>query len=297
MKLWDEKTLIEQKKNCSNCNVPGANDTMNVTSRVSTKNTWKDIGLTRKCPKCSGEILYKTVYGKRVGDRKNTSCKICQNAALSVANTGKRLTDATKKKLSIALKGRTFSKTTRAKIGIAKKQFYKNNPGFQSGEKNAMYGVKRVGKQNPNYGKKWSLEKKLEHHRRFSGKNAIWYGRKHTEATKRKKREIMLNHVDRLGGVGIGKKECQYLDSLSHKMGWHLRHAGNGGQFKVCGYSVDGYDEKLNIVVEYDEPRHYLPDGKLKPRDVKRMNEIKSELGCRFYRYDEKRDFFYECSQ
>ena len=79
---------------------------------------------------------------------------------------------------------------------------------------------------------------------------------------------------------------CKYFDKLSVEKGWNLRHAENGGEFLVRRYWVDAYDEKLNIVVEYDEPRHYS-GGVLKKKDVERMNRIISELNCRFFRYNE----------
>ena len=50
---------------------------------------------------------------------------------------------------------------------------------------------------------------------------------------------------------------------------------------------IDDSYKKL-IVIEYDEPHHYTWDGKLRPYDIIRMNDIISHLGCTFMRYNEK---------
>jgi very-short-patch-repair endonuclease len=58
----------------------------------------------------------------------------------------------------------------------------------------------------------------------------------------------------------------------------------NGGEhyLKDLGYWVDAYDKDKNVVIEYDEGQH----NKKKDADVRRMNEIKQKLGCKFLRYD-----------
>lgn len=57
-----------------------------------------------------------------------------------------------------------------------------------------------------------------------------------------------------------------------------LQHAENGGEFTVCGYFVDGYSPRKNIVIEYYEPFH----ERQKERDERRKQEIINELGCEF---------------
>jgi hypothetical protein len=124
-------------------------------------------------------------------------------------------------------------------------------------------------------------------------------GKPHTDATKRILREKMIDYIKNVGngkfGEHFSEKGCKYIDFLNEKNGWHLVHAKNGGEKQVCGYFLDGYDEKLNIAFEYDEPKHYTDvyNNILCERDIKRQKEIIEELGCKFYRYNEKIDKFY----
>lgn len=124
-------------------------------------------------------------------------------------------------------------------------------------------------------------------------------GIKHTDETKRLLREKMISYVKENGygefGQHFSEKGCKYIDFLNEKNGWNLVHAKNGGERQVCGYFLDGYDEELNIAFEYDEPRHYKDVYKniLTEKDEKRQQEIINELGCKFYRYNEKLDKLY----
>jgi len=122
----------------------------------------------------------------------------------------------------------------------------------------------------------------------------------HTEKTKRILREKMISYIkeNNYGSFGqhYSKKGCEYIDKLNEEMGWNLKHALNGGEYEVCGYFLDGYDEKLNIAFEYDEPRHYenVYENRLLKKDVERQNEIKDFLHCEFYRYNEKIGLLYK---
>lgn len=90
---------------------------------------------------------------------------------------------------------------------------------------------------------------------------------------------------------------CVYIDELNKKYNWHLQHGLNGGEIHVGPYSLDGYDKELNIVFEYDEPQHYIDvmNNILTEHDLNRMQYIKEQLHCRFFRYNEKLNLLYEC--
>ena len=89
----------------------------------------------------------------------------------------------------------------------------------------------------------------------------------------------------------FNRNACKYFDELSKQNEWELQHAENGGEIHLneIGYWLDAYDKNKNIVVEYDEPKHFTKNGKLKKKDIDRMNEICKHLKCEFWRYNEKK--------
>lgn len=90
---------------------------------------------------------------------------------------------------------------------------------------------------------------------------------------------------------------CEYIDKLNKEHNWNLQHGLNGGEIHVGPYSLDGYDKVLNIVFEYDESQHYIDvmNNILTEHDLNRMQYIKEQLHCRFFRYNEKLNLLYEC--
>ena len=154
--------------------------------------------------------------------------------------------------MSNAQRGRKHSEETKQKM---------------RGENNGMFGIFRCGEKNP------------------------FYGKKHDDETRKRMRISALKRISKNGGgANIGKKENDYFFYLEKEKNWDgVFHGKSGKQFIVweLGYSIDYYEPNLNIVVEYDEPKHYRC-GILKSKDVERMNIIKSHLGCRFFRYNEK---------
>jgi len=61
---------------------------------------------------------------------------------------------------------------------------------------------------------------------------------------------------------------------------------------RIIGYSLDAYDVKRNIIVEYDEPKH--EDRYQKQKDVIRQNRLLNYTQGKFFRYSEKWNRFYE---
>ena len=98
------------------------------------------------------------------------------------------------------------------------------------------------------------------------------------------------------GKPNYNVKACRYIDELNKKFGWNLQHAENGREIRIVRYFPDGYDKKLNIVFEYDEPGHYkdVENNILNEYDIERQKYIIEKLNCKFYRYNEKLDKFYE---
>ena len=122
-------------------------------------------------------------------------------------------------------------------------------------------------------------------------------GKHHTKEHKQRLREWQNERIKEFGGgANFSEKACKYIDCLNEKNGWNLQHALNGGEITCLGYWLDGYDKDLNIVFEYDEPKHYKDreNNILKDKDIERQNEIIENLHCKFYRYNEYLDLLYE---
>ena len=73
------------------------------------------------------------------------------------------------------------------------------------------------------------------------------------------------------------------------------QHAENDGEVLCLGYWLDGYDKNLNIVFEYDEPKHYIDkeNNILRDYDIKRQTRIIEKLKCEFWRYNEYLNLLY----
>lgn len=118
-------------------------------------------------------------------------------------------------------------------------------------------------------------------------------GKHLTQEDKKKKRIAAIKHIETLVGpfkTNYNKNSIPILNQISKEHNWNLQHAENGGEIEKFGYFLDAYDSKLNIVVEYDEPRHYVDvkNNILKDKDIERQNYIIEHLHCQFYRYNEK---------
>jgi len=105
----------------------------------------------------------------------------------------------------------------------------------------------------------------------------------------------MQNRVAMIHQINLGANEyanfnptaCEYFDWLNKFMGWNGQYATNGGEKEVRGYFLDYYEPSLNLVIEWDEPGHYVR-GVLREKDIRRQQEIIKELKCEFYRYNQR---------
>lgn len=270
MNTWDEKNYNEQKSNCLNNNEQEPSDTTKITKSDSTQPQWKDIGGVKKwirhCPECDDEITYTDKGNRNTAEKSKRLCKMCLAKSKRLYETPDKLErncpDCNKviqyiKGKDLSIRRHRWLRDTRENRSC--------NKCVRSGARNGMAGTSRCGKDNPNYGNKWSKKQKTRM-REISVKKYIERG------------YILTNY---------NPNACKYFDRLSKEKKWNLQHAENGGEVVVNGYFLDAYDKDRNIVVEYDEPNHFL-GGKLKQKDVDRMNEIKQTMGCTFYRYDER---------
>ena len=133
-----------------------------------------------------------------------------------------------------------------------------------------------------------------------------WKGKFHSTETKQKMSEaakgrtftaetlqkMRISASERLQGQGYvpsyNPEACKIIEEYGRKHGYNFQHAENGSEFhiKELGYWVDGYDKEKNVVIEYDESKHYI-NGELREKDVIRQKEIEKYLGCQFIRIKE----------
>lgn len=222
--------------------------------------------LARNCPKCNCEITYTNKGNRNNAEKLKRLCKMCLAKSNRIYETPDNL------KRNCPDCGILIQYTKGKDLSVRRHYWLRDVEENRSckkcvrgGKLNGMSGTCRLGKDNPNFGKKWSMEQKSRM-RKISSQKYIDRG-------------YTFNNYN--------KNACKYLDRLSIERGWNLQHAENGGEIVINGYFLDAYDKVRNIVVEYDEPHHFF-NGELRKKDVDRMEEIKQTIGCKFYRYDER---------
>jgi hypothetical protein len=92
--------------------------------------------------------------------------------------------------------------------------------------------------------------------------------------------EIWLKHIPKYNPNSI-----LYIDAISEKLGMFIQHALNGGEKKFTKYWVDGYIEKYNICIEWDEKHHNTK--RQMEHDIKRDEFLKNEHNCMVIRINE----------
>ncbi len=210
----------------------------------------------KKCPQCGKEQTYCNKYVLKRSILLNTKCMVCSNSGENNPGFGKtrQFSEEHKKNISKAKKGKKFTEKH-------KKALCENHADFR-GEKSPLWG-----------------------------KPGVFTGRHHRTESKLIMRQNAIKRIEENNGqltVFYNKKACEYFNQLMEQTGNHIQHAENGGEFRVIGYFVDGYDVKNNIVYEYDEKHHFNSDGILKEKDIQRQREIEEFLGCTFIRIKEQ---------
>lgn len=131
-----------------NCSIGGKGGTLGV---HLSKKTRKKMSKSHTGKKMSEETK-KKLSDQRMGENN--------------PNYGNVTSEETKKKLSESIK-RSFTPERKAKMSESMKNYIDTHPEYRQqmsermkGEKNRFYGVHMCGKDNPNYGKKWTDEQK-----------------------------------------------------------------------------------------------------------------------------------------
>lgn len=123
-------------------------------------------------------------------------------------------------------------------------------------------------------------------------KTSIWLGRHHSDITKCKMRISAAKYLQTIRDTPCryNKSSIAILEEIAKEHEWNIQHAENGGEFYTgIGYFVDAYDKEKNIVLEYDEPIHYIDveNNILREKDLIRQKNIIDHLHCEYWRYNE----------
>lgn len=263
----------------------------------------------KKCDKCKIIQLYGLKLDMIRQINKKSKCKSCRDyngeknpmygkkhtleikEKISKINTGRILSDEHKEKISNKIKGKNHPMYGKKHTDESKNKIRCKHLG-----KTGLVGV-----NHPMYGKHHSIKSKLKISKSLKGKMV---GDKNPSKRQDVRNKMRLSRINDLkskyGQIwpNYNNNACKYFDKINDEFEWNLQHALNGGEFyiKELGYWVDAYDKNKNIVVEYDEPKHFNVDGTLKQRDIDRMINIINLLKCEFWRYDERNKKFFKIS-
>ena len=118
------------------------------------------------------------------------------------------------------------------------------------------------------------------------------YGVEYYSQTDEFKKRMMNTMIERYGEIWINFapkyniNSIIYLDLLSKKSGLRIQHALNGGEKKFIKYWVDGYIEKYNICIEWNEKHHN--SKRQRERDKIKEIFIKENFNCKFIHINEQ---------
>ena len=260
---------------------------------------------------CGKTLYYTSKYRLLDQERKKGVCYSCRANSRSYDY----ITPEFKKKLSVLMTKR-FAKMTEEekrkwiKMGkiysLRQKPLTEEEKKARSGKGNNFYGKHHSREQRKKWskmrkGKAMPLETRMKISKTLKEKKINCGNRncmKRPEVRNKVRLATLKNLKEKYGNITptFNLDACKYFDKLNKKRKWNLIHAKNGGEYYISelGYWLDAYDKERNIVVEYDEPKHYTILENLKEKDVKRQKEIIQHLKCRFFRFDEKRNKFYQ---
>ena len=238
--------------------------------------------IIKKCKYCNSIIANKRtkyfccrehhhLYDKQLTEqkRKYTHCTICgkelgwhqdRYCSKSHARIGK------KPFLGKKHKSETLEKISTTKIG--------HQVSIEAREK-----LRKI-----NLGKKQTIETRKKRSKSLKGHPN--YLKSQSEEAKKKiglsSRLRIKEQLEKYGIIPLPNfniKACEYFKKFDEEHNTKGRYALYGGgeyYIKELGYWVDYFNPDLKLIMEYDEPRHYLTDGSLRLRDITRQTEIQS---------------------
>ena len=85
--------------------------------------------------------------------------------------------------------------------------------------------------------------------------------------------------------IQYNPRACEFFRCFDIVHGTEGKYATNGGEHFISqlGYWLDYFNEDLKLIMERDESHHFLSDGSLKDKDIKRQQSI--ENYCTDFRF------------
>lgn len=255
----------------------------------------------RTCPVCGNNVYHKNYNSLRMAVLYKKQCWNCRNKKQTITSKGS----------SNPMFGKHHSEKTRQKLREANLN-KKASPESIEKMKKSLTGLKRnletrklqsenqMGDNNSFYGKKHTSQTKSIISYKISEKNRgvnnPFYGKTHTEFTRIKLRKNCLDRIKITGKFpAYNNIACDFFSFLNKELAINGLYALNeGGEKEIIGYSVDYYDIGLNLIIEWDERRHYNINGSLRKKDIERQGNILSSFNYNFYRIIEKDRIVYK---
>lgn len=196
---------------------------------------------------------------------------------ISIANKGKVRTEKTKEKISESCKGRKFSEEHKRNLSVSK--IGENNPNFGkkfSRETREKMSESRKGmvfseehRKNiikARTGKKLSEEHIKNIKRSKTGKNNPNYGKKRSLETKRKIRKTTIKNYG-FSFPHYNKKACEYFKKFDEENNTKGLYGSNEYLIEELGYWPDYINFDMKLIVEWDEEYHFIK-GKLRQKEI-----------------------------
>jgi len=220
-----------------------------------------------------------------------------------------------RKNLSKSLSGRKLSEEHKESI----KKFHKRNGGsyLKGKDYDEAFGKDKSKKIKKKISKKLkghklskeSIEKmKKNINKGFKNGRTVWNKglTKETDSRINKSATTMKNNIKKFNNMRLGaikriKKQngqispsysidaCKFFKEIDKKYNLNGQHAEHKGEYhiKELGYFLDYYEPELNLIIEWNENKHY-DNGRLTAKHLTRQDQIKRKLKCTFINIRQK---------
>jgi hypothetical protein len=275
----------------------------------------------KNCPKCGSEQRYSSKYTLREAIDNNKRCNQCrwnddrikvplEGWTKNCSLCGKEQIYSCKSALTTAIKINslcpscrglnlrtrpTSEKWKRICSSCQKEIVYKSVKSYLNCVRDNTKCRKCAAIENSKYKDK-TYFKSLEYREKMS--KQLTEARKTSSYGESFKQKCRINRaVQTLLGIqnkpNYNKNACLFIEQINRKFNWNLQHAENGGEKIIDGFFLDGYDDKRNIVFEYDEPKHNTLSQEKRDR-IKERIVIRKINPLKFIRYDERYNKMYD---